>query len=263
MRRVLAGSRPDRRTTRTTRPGCRTRTRCAARPQVRAPAGTPSRTPGWSPSASWPPPSTTRWSLEDGRVESNGNFHGAPVGVRAGLPGDRRRRPRVDRRAPHRPAAGQEPLARPAAVPGRRPGRGLRPDDRAVHAGRAGQRDEAAGRARRRVDSIPSSAMQEDHVSMGWSAARKLRPPSTTSPGSSPSSCTRPPARWRSGPSEHKGEDRHRPPRRRRCWRRCARRACSGAGRDRFLSPDLEAAYAFVRAGELARAAESVTGPLA
>ena len=28
---------------------------------------------------------------------------------------------------------------------------------------------------RRRVDSIPSSAMQEDHVSMGWAAARKLR----------------------------------------------------------------------------------------
>jgi histidine ammonia-lyase len=26
-----------------------------------------------------------------------------------------------------------------------------------------------------RVDSIPTSAMQEDHVSMGWSAARKLR----------------------------------------------------------------------------------------
>jgi histidine ammonia-lyase len=25
------------------------------------------------------------------------------------------------------------------------------------------------------VDSIPSSAMQEDHVSMGWAAARKLR----------------------------------------------------------------------------------------
>lgn len=25
------------------------------------------------------------------------------------------------------------------------------------------------------VDSIPSSAMQEDHVSMGWSSARKLR----------------------------------------------------------------------------------------
>lgn len=25
------------------------------------------------------------------------------------------------------------------------------------------------------IDSIPSSAMQEDHVSMGWAAARKLR----------------------------------------------------------------------------------------
>ncbi len=25
------------------------------------------------------------------------------------------------------------------------------------------------------VDSIPTSAMQEDHVSMGWGAARKLR----------------------------------------------------------------------------------------
>src|SRR5207248_11636342 len=25
------------------------------------------------------------------------------------------------------------------------------------------------------VDSLPTSAMQEDHVSMGWSAARKLR----------------------------------------------------------------------------------------
>lgn len=36
-----------------------------------------------------------------------------------------------------------------------------------------------------------------------------------------------------------------------------------GAGPDRFLSPDLEAADAFVRDGSLARAAESVTGPLA
>ena len=25
------------------------------------------------------------------------------------------------------------------------------------------------------VDSLPTSAMQEDHVSMGWAAARKLR----------------------------------------------------------------------------------------
>ncbi|NUS11587.1 MAG: hypothetical protein HOY69_09335, partial [Streptomyces sp.] len=36
-----------------------------------------------------------------------------------------------------------------------------------------------------------------------------------------------------------------------------------GPGRDRFLAPDLEAAYAFVRSGGLARAAEAVTGALA
>ena len=57
--------------------------------------------------------------LPDGRVESNGNFHGAPGGLRARLPRHRRRRPRVDRRAAHRPAARQEPFARAAAVPGR------------------------------------------------------------------------------------------------------------------------------------------------
>ena len=39
-----------------------------------------SPTPRRSPTASWPPPSTTRSSPLDGRVESNGNFHGAPVG---------------------------------------------------------------------------------------------------------------------------------------------------------------------------------------
>ncbi len=36
-----------------------------------------------------------------------------------------------------------------------------------------------------------------------------------------------------------------------------------GAGRDRFLSPDLEAAAALVASGELVRAVEQVTGPLA
>ena len=40
------------------------------------------------------------------------------------------------------------------------------------------------------VDSIPSSAMQEDHVSMGWSAARKLRRVGRRAdPGARRSSC--------------------------------------------------------------------------
>lgn len=59
--------------------------------------------------------------------------------VRPRLPGDRGGRSRVDRGAADGPPARQEPVARAAAVPrGRRRGR-LRADDRAVHAGRAGE----------------------------------------------------------------------------------------------------------------------------
>ena len=57
--------------------------------------------------------------LPDGTISSNGNFHGAPVGVRPRLPRDRRRRPRLDGGAPHRPHARQEPQPRAAAVPRR------------------------------------------------------------------------------------------------------------------------------------------------
>ncbi len=65
--------------------------------------------------------------------------------------------------------------ARAAAVPGRRPGRRQRAHDRAVHPGRDRLRAQAARRPRLgRLDPV-SSAMQEDHVSMGWAAARKLR----------------------------------------------------------------------------------------
>ena len=95
--------------------GCRTPTRCAARRRCTAPPATPSSTPRPSPVASWPPRSTTRWSSDD-RVESNGNFHGAPVGVRARLPGDRRRRHGLDQRAAHRPV----PRPRPATTTCRR-----------------------------------------------------------------------------------------------------------------------------------------------
>jgi histidine ammonia-lyase len=111
--------------------------------------------------------------LEDGRVESNGNFHGAPVGLRARLPRDRRRRSRLDERAPHRPDA------RPSRSNGLPPflaetPASIRAHDRAVHAGRiVSEMKRLAAPAS--VDSIPSSAMQEDHVSMGWNAARKLR----------------------------------------------------------------------------------------
>ena len=45
------------------------------------------------------------------------------------------------------------------------------------------------------------------------------------------------------------------------CWP-ALRETCAGAGADRFLAPEIEAAVAFVRDGGAVRAAESVTGPL-
>ena len=61
-------------------PGCRTPTRCAARRRCTAPPATPS-----THAAPWPARELAAAIdnpvvLPDGRVESNGNFHGAPVG---------------------------------------------------------------------------------------------------------------------------------------------------------------------------------------
>ena len=112
--------------------------------------------------------------LPDGRVESCGNFHGAPVALAAdylaiaaaevGAVAERR----IDRLLdPHR-SHGLPPFLA---------------DDPGVDSGlMLGQYTAAALCAENRrlaapatVDSLPTSAMQEDHVSMGWGAARKLR----------------------------------------------------------------------------------------
>jgi histidine ammonia-lyase len=112
--------------------------------------------------------------LEDGRLESNGNFHGAPVAYvldfLAVPVADRG----VDQRAAHRPDARRAPVQRPAGVPGARPGRRQRlMIAQYTQAGLVSELKRLAVPAS--VDSIPSSAMQEDHVSMGWGAGRKLR----------------------------------------------------------------------------------------
>ena len=83
----------------------------------------------------------------DGRVESNGNFHGAPVGyvldflaiVAADLA--------EHQRAAHRPVPRRRPKRGLAALPGRRPRRRLRPHDRPVHPGGDRVGAQAAGRA--------------------------------------------------------------------------------------------------------------------
>lgn len=106
------------------------------------------------------------------------------------------------------------------------------------------------------TDSIPSSAMQEDHVSMGWSSARKLR--------TAVDNLTRIVAielyaatraiELRAGLAPAPASS---------AVIEAVRLAgVEGPGPDRFLAPDLAAADAFVRDGGLVRAAETVTGPL-
>jgi histidine ammonia-lyase len=191
----------------------------------------------------------------DGRVESNRNFHGAPVAYV------------LDSRA--------ITAADLASISERRTDRfldkarnhGLPPflaDDPGVDSGLMIAQYTAAGlvsemkrlAAPASVDSIPSSAMQEDHVSMGWGAGRKLRrsvdalahvlaielvtaargirlraplepSPATAAVIAGLDSVTR-----------------------------------TAPGPDRFLAPDLQAAHQAVVGREPVLAAETVTGPL-
>jgi histidine ammonia-lyase len=112
--------------------------------------------------------------LPDGRVSSNGNFHGAPVAyvldflaiAVTDLSSIAERR--TDRMLDKDRSYGLPPFLA---------------DDPGVDSGMMiAQYTQAALVSENKrlavpasVDSIPSSAMQEDHVSMGWSAARKLR----------------------------------------------------------------------------------------
>lgn len=112
--------------------------------------------------------------LPDGRVESNGNFHGAPVAyvldflaiAVADLASISERR--IDRFLDVSRNHGLPPfLAADAGLDS-----GLMIAQYAA-AGIVSELKRLAAPAS--VDSIPSSAMQEDHVSMGWHAGRKLR----------------------------------------------------------------------------------------
>lgn len=112
--------------------------------------------------------------LESGEVTSNGNFHGAPIAyvldflaipaTDVGSMSERRTDRALDKFRSH----GLNPfLAEDAGVDS-----GLM-IAQYTQAGLVSENKRLAAPAS--VDSIPSSAMQEDHVSMGWHAARKLR----------------------------------------------------------------------------------------
>ena len=112
--------------------------------------------------------------LDDGRISSNGNFHGAPVAyvldflaiAVADLGSIAERR--TDRALDKNRSAGLPPFL--ADDPGVDSGLMIA---QYTQAALVSENKRLASPAS--VDSIPSSAMQEDHVSMGWSAARKLR----------------------------------------------------------------------------------------
>jgi len=112
--------------------------------------------------------------LEDGRVESNGNFHGAPVAyvldflaiVAADVASISERR--TDRFLDKARSHGLPPFL--AHDPGVDSGHMIAQYTQAAVVSELKRLANPAS-----VDSIPSSAMQEDHVSMGWAAARKLR----------------------------------------------------------------------------------------
>ena len=112
--------------------------------------------------------------LADGRVESCGNFHGAPLGfvcdflaiaaAEVGAIAERRTDRMLD------PARSHGLPAFLAQDPGVNSGMML-----AHYAQAALVAENRRLAAPASVDSLPTSAMQEDHVSMGWAAARKLR----------------------------------------------------------------------------------------
>ena len=190
----------------------------------------------------------------DGRVESNGNFHGAPLAyvldflaiavADVASMAERRTDRLLD-------------VARNHGLPA------FLADDPGVDSGHMiAQYTQAAIVSELKrlavpasVDSIPSSAMQEDHVSMGWSAARKLRraldglgrvlavealtaaraldlrAPLAPAPATAAAMAV-------------------------------LRTEVSGPGADRYLAPEIESAHGQVISGALVAAAESVTGHL-
>jgi histidine ammonia-lyase len=190
--------------------------------------------------------------LPDGRVESNGNFHGAPVAYVL----DFLAIPMADMASmAERRTDRMLDVARSHGLPA------FLADDPGVDSGyMIAQYTQAAVVSELKrlavpasVDSIPSSAMQEDHVSMGWSSARKLRRAVdglrrvlaieilTAARALDLRSPLRP------GPATA-------------AVVAALRQAVPGPGPDRFLAKDIEAAVAAV--DRLVGAAETVTGPL-
>ncbi|MFC7620955.1 histidine ammonia-lyase [Microlunatus sp. GCM10028923] len=191
----------------------------------------------------------------DDRVESNGNFHGAPIAyqldflaiVTADLASIAERR--TDRFLDRARSHGLPPFL--ADDPGVDSGLMIAQYTQAAIVSELKRLATPAS-----VDSIPSSAMQEDHVSMGWSAGRKLRRSIdglrrvlaieliTAARGLRLRAPLRPGPATAAAISVLEGA------------------GVAGPGPDRWLSPEIETAVRVIEDGSLRAAVESVTGPL-
>ncbi|MDZ5622299.1 histidine ammonia-lyase [Nocardioides sp. HM23] len=191
----------------------------------------------------------------DGRLESNGNFHGAPVAyvldflaiVAADVASISERR--TDRFLDKSRNHGLPPFL--ADDPGVDSGHMIAQYTQAAIVSELKRLANPAS-----VDSIPSSAMQEDHVSMGWSAARKLR---RSVDGLTQvvaiEILTAARALDIRAPLEPS-------PATAAVVRRLRDAGIAGPGPDRHLSPEIATAVSLVHSGEVLAAAESVIGEL-
>jgi histidine ammonia-lyase len=192
--------------------------------------------------------------MENGDVESNGNFHGEPLAFAAdflaiaaaeiGSIAERR----VDRLLdPHRsqglpPFLAEEPGVNSGLMVAQYTAAALVAENRRLAAPAS-------------VDSVPTSGMQEDHVSMGWGAALKLRTvlDNVTSILAVElcASARAQEMRLPLEPSPATGS-----------VREALRERVAGVGPDRFVAPELAAAEELIRSGRVVEAAESVAGRL-
>jgi histidine ammonia-lyase len=193
--------------------------------------------------------------LPDGRVSSCGNFHGAPVGYVADFlaialaDAASMSERRIDRHLDPARSHGLPPFL--AAEPGVDSGLML-----AQYTAAALVADCRRLAVPASVDSIPTSAMQEDHVSMGWAAGRQLR--------TVVDNLTRVVAiEVMTAARAVELRAPHQPAPATQAVLAGLRHSIPGVGPDRYLAPEIDHAADLVRSGKIVEWAESVTGPLA
>jgi histidine ammonia-lyase len=192
--------------------------------------------------------------LPDGRVESCGNFHGAPLGLACDTLcmaiaelcaiAERRTDRMLDRTRSH----GLPPFLSPDA--------GVNSGLMIAHYTQAAMAMEAKRLAvPASTESLPTSAMQEDHVSNAWAAARKLRRSVDTLRRvlAVEVVCAAAALDLREPLTPAAGTG---------AARAVLRGHVNGPGPDRWLSPDLRAAEDLLRSGAVLDAVSAAIGPL-